>query len=357
MFSALWGCALFLGLTAGIGMEAAASLLFAVNVYLAISHSWSTTYMVVASPLLREERRLDRRKWTYIPLAVVGFSLLLGVGIGVYDAFPHTFPLTSSQWLWGVYLGLFWVGHFWHFGNQDFGVLSIYRLKAGQTGRRDRLIDKGFAVVMMFVIQPFVYLKAVTNSPFQEAFFSYVPLSRDFVAVGAEIALIAAVALTLVVMGIEIAKGDTSIPKLLYYFVMLAHPAILYFTHYKLAFFYIISYFWSHWLIAIGLVGLINTNYYRTLGFGAPGSLYRHVRALSLIVVVAAIFHHYFFMFNKFSGGDYKEILGQVPPQFALIVGLVLGVFLAEQLLHYYCDRCLFRFRDPAVRKRVSPLL
>ena len=30
---------------------------------------------------------------------------------------------------------------------------------------------------------------------------------------------------------------------------------------------------------------------------------------------------------------------------------------LAEQLLHYYCDRCLFRFRDAGVRRKVAPLL
>jgi hypothetical protein len=39
------------------------------------------------------------------------------------------------------------------------------------------------------------------------------------------------------------------------------------------------------------------------------------------------------------------------------VIGLVLGAFLAEQLLHYYCDRCLFRFRDPDVRRAVAPLL
>ena len=64
------------------------------------------------------------------------------------------FPLTSEQSLWALYLALFWVGHFWHFGNQDFGVLSIYRAKAGQKSLRERKIDKAYAVAMMFVIQP-----------------------------------------------------------------------------------------------------------------------------------------------------------------------------------------------------------
>jgi hypothetical protein len=76
---------------------------------------------------------------------------------------PREFPLTRAQSLWVLYLALFWVGHFWHFGNQDFGVLSIYRAKAGQTALRDRRIDKAYAVAMMFVIQPCVYFSAVTQ--------------------------------------------------------------------------------------------------------------------------------------------------------------------------------------------------
>ena len=54
---------------------------------------------------------------------------------------------------------------------------------------------------------------------------------------------------------------------------------------------------------------------------------------------------------------DYKEVLSAVAPEWAGVVGLIMGAFLAEQLLHYYCDRCLFRFRDPDVRRAVAPLL
>ena len=61
--------------------------------------------------------------------------------------------------------------------------------------------------------------------------------------------------------------------------------------------------------------------------------------------------------FSLFSCVQYKEILAIAVPQSARIVGLLLGAILAEQLLHYYCDRCLFRFRDPGVRKAVAPLI
>ena len=61
-------------------------------------------------------------------------------------------------------------------------------------------------------------------------------------------------------------------------------------------------------------------------------------------------------LFNS-DGFRYKQLLAQIGPAQTLVIGLVLGFFLAERLLHYYCDRCLFRFRDEGVRRAVSPLL
>src|SRR6185503_4670393 len=152
---------------------------------LAVAHSWSTTFVVLASPLLREARRRNRVKFTVVPLAVVAGSLALGYAIGATGGFPREVPLTAEQSLWALYLALFWIGHFWHFGNQDFGVLSIYRAKAGQTSLRERRADKAYAVAMMFVIQPCVYLKAVSRSPLSEAVSSFVPIAPGHVAIAA----------------------------------------------------------------------------------------------------------------------------------------------------------------------------
>ena len=61
-------------------------------------------------------------------------------------------------------------------------------------------------------------------------------------------------------------------------------------------------------------------------------------------------------LFNA-DGFRYKRLLAEIRPGQTLVIGLALGFFLAEQLLHYYCDRCLFRFRDAAVRRKVAPLV
>jgi hypothetical protein len=357
MFSALWGSAL-LGLASlWLGLARAGALLFLINTWLALCHSWSTTYMVLGSPLFRAERRRDLRKYVLIPLGVVGGSLLLGILVAETHALPSRFPLDSGLWLWGVYLGLFWVGHFWHFGNQDFGVLSLYRLKAGQTGARDRRIDRVFATAMMFVIQPIVYLKALTSSPLAEAFYSWAPVSRESVLAAARVAVVAAVLLSAAVIAQELVKTNRSLPKLLYYLVMLTHPLLITELAFRLGFFYLIAYFWSHWFIAVGLVGRINSNYYRERGRSAPGAVFRHAASLAPILVLVAPIYAVFGSLSVFSGKDYKEVLALFGTAYPLLLGVLLGFFLAEQLLHYYCDRRLFRFREPGVRRAVAPLL
>lgn len=357
MFSAFWGCALLFLTSLSVGMAAAGAILFGANILIAVTHSWSTTWMVLGSRLLTDARRANRRKFTWIPLAVVSVSMLLGLVVGATQAYPATSQLGGAHWPWALYLALFWVGHFWHFGNQDFGVLSIYRLKAGQASTRDRRIDKAYAVAMMFAIHPVIYLKSVSSAPFSEAVFSYLPVSPALVGLLADGGLAVAVVLTVGAIGCELARPNTSTAKLLYYAIMFAHPAILYFVRFELGFYYLIAYFWSHWIIAIGLVGRINTNFQKSRGASPGRSVLRHLLTLLAVAGSASVVHALYSRYNVFSGREYKEILAAVPAEYAAILGLVLGFFLAEQLLHYYCDRCLFRFRDPAVRKAVAPLL
>ena len=356
MFSALWGSALLGAAVLAAGSARVGAILIPLGVVFAACHSWSTTYVVLASPVLREARRRNRVKFLFIPLAVVTGSLALGWAIGV-TGFPRALPLTGADSLWALYLALFWVGHFWHFGNQDFGVLSIYRAKAGQGSLRERKVDKAYAVAMMFVIQPAIYLKSVAQSPLSEAAASFVPIPPESVAIAAAWAAATAVGLTIAVLAYELRKPSPSVQKLLYYLVMLSHPLVLYFVHWRLAFLYLVVYFWSHWLIAIGLTGRIHTNYHRAAGFTPARALLRYAAPLGALVAVAWLLYAEFGIYQVFSGSDYKEVLAAVWPDWTGVVGIVLGAFLAEQLLHYYCDRCLFRFRDPDVRRAVAPLL
>ena len=363
MFSALWGGALLL-----LGSLVAPIMPWVLGILvlqrgLSVFHSWSTTWMVVGSSLLREERRANRLKFSVIPALLVGVGLALGLYTGMAQRYPADGRFTWSLWAWGLYLLLFWVGHFWHFGNQDFGVLTIYRAKAEQSRPLDRRIDKLYTVAMMFLIQPIVYVGLIDSTAFSELVRTVLPFIPAIGGESATAAVVAAALLTVGCVAFELAKPNRSLPKLLYILVIFLHPVLLWgaseTNDRTLAYAYVMAYLWSHWFIAIALVGRINTGFYRSHGDSSGLALVRHIALLGAIAGVVMIVtqrHQQYLLFNT-AEFQYKELLAAITPDQALIIGGILGFFLAEQLLHYWCDRCLFRFRDTNVRAKVAPLL
>ncbi len=364
MFSAVWGAAIFFGGSLLTETAALAALFFAGNRILSSYHAWSTTYLVLASPLLEEERRRRPRKFLVAPLLIAALAFALGMSVAYTQRFPADGRFDASLWPFALYIGLFWVGHFWHFGRQDFGVLTIYRSRAGQTGALDRRIDQWLTVAMMYVIQPIVYLDVVRTTAFAEIVHTVLPVAPDVLRASADVAIAFAFVLCIGVFGFELSKSNRSFPKLLYYVVIWSHPVLLYFAvrheQYVLASVYVIAYLWSHWLIAIGLAAHINVGYYRKQrGYGLTAAVLRHALTLGAIVLVVQVFMIAYAQYGLFDTGsfEYKKILAGIPDAERGLIGFVMGLFLAEQLVHYYCDRRLFRMRDPGIRKTVGALL
>lgn len=363
MFSGLWGCALLLAGWAVQPFMLAALGVLAAKRLVSVLHAWSTTWMVLFSPLLAEERRADRRRYVLVPLGIAAFSLALGLGVAATQRYPADGRVTADLWILALYVGIFWVGHFWHFGNQDFGVLTLYRARAGQDSAVDRRVDKLFTVVMMFVVQPLVYLSVVSSTAFAEMVQTVLPFSQEWLRRAAPVALVGAGLLSVGVMLREALRPNRSLPRLLYMGVILLHPTLLWGAvaagERTLALLYTFAYLWSHWFIAIGLVQRINTGYYASRGDTAGSALLRHLAVIFAIggaVVLLTERHQEYMLFNL-DGYRYKEVLASITPEQTLLIGLLLGFFLGEQLLHYYCDRCLFRFRNPGVRRAVGPFL
>ncbi len=363
MFAGLWGGALLLASGSVFGLAAVASVAFVGERLVSIAHSWSTSYMVLFSPLLAAERHRRRVEFIWIPLAITLGAFALGLFVAGWQRFPANGALGPGQWAFVLYISLFWVLHFWHFGNQDFGVLSLYRGRAKQSRPIDRKVDKFYTVTMMFVIQPIIYLCVVKTTAFSEIAHTVLPFASSALVWAAPIGLGVAIVASLGVVGFEISKSNSSPGKLLYLLVILLHPLLLYGSvHFKepaLAYLYILAYLWSHWFIAIGLVGRINTGHYRRQGDSKLKSLLHHALLISAITILVWLVTQPFMAYGLFNtdGFRYKQLLAQIGPTQTLAIGLALGFFLAEQLLHYYCDRRLFRFRDEGVRRAVAPLL
>lgn len=363
MFSGLWGAALLL-LGSGLPWLGGGVLaLFVLQRGLATAHAWSTTWMVMGSSLLADERRADRRKYLWNPLAIAVAAFALGIGVATGQRYPADGSFGPELWVWALYIGLFWVGHFWHFGNQDFGVLTLYRVRAGQDDWRDRRVDKLYTAAMMFVIQPVLFVGYLGSTAFSEMVLSLIPLDavtlRDLGSAALGVAALA----TIGVLAFEARKPNRSLPKLLYIVVIFLHPSLLYAAMRSgselVGLLYVVAYLWSHWFIAVGLVSRINSRHYISRGESPGFALLRHVAVIGAIAGLALLLTAPYVDYVLFNTPNfaYKAMLAGIDPAHAWILGLAMGFFLAEQLVHYYCDRCLFRFRDPAVRRKVAPLV
>ena len=358
MFAAIWGSALLFALAGQWGWYQAAAYLFAGNLVIATLHSYSTTFMILGSARLGPARARQRGRLVYGPIALAAGALLLGLYLGWSLAFPRTAPYDGwNLWPWVLYLGLFWVGHFWHFGKQDFGVLSIYRARAGQTDPRSRRIDLIYVWIMMMGIQPVVYLSTGVATPLGEAFYSLVPITPAAMSTIANAAFAVAYGITLAVVCLEIARPNASIPKVLYYLIMLVHPSVILLAEGDLKLFLFTTYLWSHWFVAIGLVSRLQTGHFEAAGDRPSIAVAKHWLTMAAIVGAALLLFAELRPFNVFGGQSYRAILAAVTPAQGLFVGLALGALLAEQLVHYACDRMLFRLRDPDIRAAIGPLL
>lgn len=363
IFAGLWGLLL---LPLGLWAQAAPlllALLLVLERTLSVAHSWSTSYMVLFSPLLAEVRRADPLRFVVAPLGLVALCMGLGYWVAAEQRFGPDGRFDLALWPFALYLTLFWAGHFWHFGNQDFGVLTIYRQKAGQDQPRDRRIDRFYTIAMMFLIQPIVYFSVVQSTAVAELVHTLLPLPRSVRNHAADVAVAFALLLSAAALGYERSRPRPSLPKTLYLLVIASHPLLLWASvragRTDLAWMYVVTYLWSHWLIATGLVLRINSRAHQARGDSPRRARLRHIATIGAItgaVMFATGAHTEFFLFYT-DGFRYKDLLASITPAMVPWVGALFGFFLAEQVLHYYCDRRLFRFRQTEVRRRVAPLL
>jgi len=363
MFSGIWGCGLLLlGSIIGPVIWIPFALLASAR-GVSIAHAWSTTYLVLFSPLLAEPRGEDRTRFVWIPLGLAIGCLALGWVVASTQRYGPDGRFTSDLWALSLYLGIFWIGHFWHFGSQDFGVLTIYRAKAGQTQPIDRKLDRAYTATMMFLIQPVIYFSVITTTAISEMAYTLLPISKPFMQGAANIAVGVSLIVSVAIVTWELRKKNRSIPKLLYILVIAFHPIILWGSvragSILLGQMYIFSYLFSHWLIAVGLVERINTGFYRSAGDTSRFAILRHVAVIGALTGLVMWFtrpYGDYLLFNT-DGFQYKQILASITPEQVPVIGLVLGFFLGEQVLHYYSDRRLFRFRHASVRRKVAPFL
>jgi hypothetical protein len=262
---------------------------------------------------------------------------------GYYAHYWHYFLLANVFILWEM----------WHFCAQDYGVLSIYRVRSGQAGSRDRAFDRAFCAFMAFGVNLPIFAYRVLLVPrVWHNVFLFLPFHADGPGVlegPATAALAAGTLATAFMVGREWRKPNRSVQKLAYCLLILSYAGFAFFSQSALlASCFIAAYTLHHWVVALGLFSKINVASHRDwsaflLRFGPP---------------VAATCAWYYFCGHY----DLTALFRPPPRQPAvsgapLLRGVILGVFFWLSYAHFYFDWCYYQFRRKAVRETVGAAL
>ena len=225
-------------------------LFFALAVPLWFGHRVSSAWLAYTTPAYRPLLAKQRLRFVVAPLAIVVacFTVMLAPD----NALPM--PLTERV-VWLAVLNYLLVSY--HFAAQHFGLLSLYRARAGRASDPStRRLDRWFALVVGggFV----VVAEALAGSiAFQERWID--PLLG---AVGADLfartlhdgGIVLVVILTVLVLSVELRSQRPSLPRVAYVFSVAA--MVLFSFLARDPFLFIVLWSVQHWSAAMGLASL-----------------------------------------------------------------------------------------------------
>ncbi|HEX6138054.1 MAG TPA: hypothetical protein VF059_10365 [Casimicrobiaceae bacterium] len=361
VLNALWLAPLVLLLAHGYDDVRASpvdGLFFVLAVPLWFGHRVSSAWLAYATPAYRPLLATQRLRFVVAPvaIAVASFAVLLAPE----SALPM--PLTERVVSLAV-LDYLLVSY--HFAAQHFGLLSLYRARAGRASDPiTRRLDRWFALV---VGGGFVVLAdALAGSiAYQDRWID--PLLG---AGGSEVVahalrnggLVVVVILTALMLGVELRSQSPSLPRVAY--VLGVSAMVLFAFLARAPFLFIVLWSVQHWSAAMGLTSLAASG-----DAQAPGAHWQRLLApinrrgwavlLVLAVVstlllpvleVEAVSDEYVYADRIF--GDAAWWLRS-----SSFVPALLALGFASGFIHYLLDRAAFRFSSAEVRQAARGLL
>ena len=334
-------------------------LFFALTVPLWFGHRVSSAWLAYATPAYRPLLATQRLRFVAAPLAIAGscFGLLLAPE----SVLPM--PLTDRVLCFAV-LDYLLVSH--HFAAQHFGLLSLYRARAGRASDAlARRLDRWFALV---VGGGFVVLaEALAGSiAFQERWID--PLLGAAGGSGVlgrtlhDCGIVFIAILTALMLGVELGSQRPSPPRVAY--VLGVSAMVLFAFLARDPFLFIVLWSVQHWSAAMGLTSLAASGAAQASGARwqrllAPINQRGWAVLLVLAVVsalllpvmeVEAVSDEYAYADRIF--GEAARWLRSSP-----FVPALLALGFAAGFIHYLLDRAAFRFSSPEVRQAARGLL
>lgn len=357
----LWLTALVAILMRGgdeVGLDRVDSVYFPLTIAFWIGHRFSSTYLAYFTTAYRPLLATQRVRFVWVPIGIT--LLVVAILMPPDDAWPWTrvervVALGSADYLLVT----------WHFAAQHYGLLSLYRLRAGQartpTARR---VDRIYAVLVggVFVV-------------IAEAFTGYVAYQHLWVDPWLDPEWMAAVqptvrtvglglvGLAVVAMGaLDLRTGRASIARMAYVVGMgLMVAAALYVD----PFLFIVLWTTQHWMAATGLASLVprgepdpgTSRWYRVWH-----AANRHAWAIVLLLVALSVVLTPWMEVEALVEGDTFYGLRVFPflagtlarPD---VVPWLVALGFVTGFVHYALDRAVYRLSDPAVRKAARGLI
>jgi len=361
VLNALWLSPLVLLLARGYDDVRAGpvdGLFFVLAVPLWFGHRVSSAWLAYLTPAYRPLLATQRLRFVVAPIAILVacFALLLAPE----SVLPMPF---GERVVWFAILNYVLVSH--HFAAQHFGLLSLYRARAGRAAdRRTRRLDQCFALVVGGGLV--VMADALTGSvAFQERWID--PLlgvgwTDVFARTLRDAGFASVVILTALMLLVELRSQRPSLPRAAYVLGVSAMVLLALLAHDP--FLFIVVWSVQHWSAAMGLSSLAAGG-----GARAPDPHWQRLlapinrRAWAVLLVLAvvsalllplmeveAVTDEYAYADRLF--GETARWLRHSP-----YVPALLALGFATGFIHYLLDRAAFRFSSPDVRQAARALL
>ncbi len=357
MLSGLW---LLLPIAGFSGAPTALKvMLIGATALLWLSHRFATTYNAFCMPAYRQLLGEQRDRFVILPAVII---------IATF-AFVFSPESVMRLNLWGrvqILATIFFLYNSYHFGIQHYGVLSIYRIRAGQghSGWLKRY-EKFFAIAVGTIVVALAQMCHGAEVVADSLVYNVVPREVFSVVFGVlqKVAPLLVLGLAGIFYAGEFRNTPVSIPKVLYVGGLALQGILAYFLE-PISF--LILWGVQHWLVSVALGAHMADNDASEVPAGSwwYGMWARFNKGFwptVFILVLASIVLTPFF---ELAVHPYK--VGWAPGVLSTF-GSMLGNSWATKLfialnfisvyIHFVMDRAVFRFSDPAVRKISVPLL
>ena len=334
------------------------ALFFVLAVPLWFGHRVASAWLAYATPAYHALLATQRLRFVVAPLAiaVACFAVLL--------APESVLPMPlAERVVWLAILDYLLVSY--HFAAQHFGLLSLYRARAGRASDAStRRLDRWFALL---VGGGFVVLaNALAGSiAFQDRWID--PLlgagvSDTFVRTLRDGSSIFVVIMTALVLQVELRSQRPSVPRVAY---VVGVSAMVLFGLLALdPFVFIVLWSVQHWSAAMGLASLAASG-----GPQAHGARWQRLlapinrRGWAVLLVLAVVSTLLLPVLEVEAVSDEYAFADRIFGQAALwlrsspFVPALLALGFATSFIHYVLDRAAFRFSSPDVRQAARGLL